>query len=100
MIDNPARTRSARNRLSAPSGLALFQRNGERRSGGSDSGRISQPYSALAKLKAAATQNGSRGAMPPGRPPIAGPRINPAPNPAPLLPNTAGRFSGGVTSAL
>ena len=41
--DSPASTRLERSRCSAPSGLALFQRNGERRSGGSDSGRISKP---------------------------------------------------------
>jgi hypothetical protein len=54
----------------------------------------------LAKLKPAATQNGSRGSMPPSSPPIAGPRMNPAPNAAPILPNIVARRSGGVTSAM
>jgi hypothetical protein len=60
---------------------------------------MKKPYSVLAKLKPAATQNGSRGSERPSRPPIAGPRMKPAPKATPTLPNTAARFSGGVMSA-
>src|SRR4030088_1948806 len=77
--ERPASTLFDRSSFNAPTGLALRQRNGPRRSFGSDSGRISRPYRVLAKLKPAATQNGSRGSMPPSRPPSAGPRMNPPP---------------------
>ena len=65
--------------LSEPTGLARFQANAMRRSGGSDSGSTNQPKAALIRQAAADTQNGRRGSKPPSRPPIAGPSTKPRP---------------------
>ena len=84
----------------APIGLARRQWNGERRSGGSDSGRMKNPYAAFARLSAAAPQNGARRLTSPSRPPAAGPTMKPTPKATPRSPNLAARSSGGVTSAM
>jgi len=69
----PSNCGCARNRSSEPSGLARRQEKLARRSGGSDSGSTKSPYSVLAKLSAAAIQNGRRGSTLPASPPSAGP---------------------------
>src|SRR5262245_62254997 len=66
-----------RNRANEPMGLARRQAKPLRWSGASDSGSTKKPYAALARLKAAATQNGSRGSSAPNTPPSAGPRMKP-----------------------
>src|SRR2546422_1026355 len=89
----------ARTKASAPFGFAVWGRNGARRSGGSDSGRMKAPYAKFAKLSTAAAQNGVRRSIVPRAPPAAGPRMKPIPNATPSVPKRAARRSGGVTSA-
>jgi len=97
--DRPARIRLERSKCKAPIGLAAFQRNGARRSGGSDS--ADQP-AVEGVRKAQARRNPERQTRVHAaeQTPTAGPRMKPAPNAAPILPNTAARRSGGVTSAM
>jgi hypothetical protein len=97
---SPRRVGCEPSKLNEPSGLARRQARSARFSGGRDSGSTSSPYSALAKLSPAATQNGKRGFTAPSSPPSAGPSTNPSPNAAPSSPNPAARFSGGATSAM
>src|SRR5277367_2326993 len=87
-----------RSSVSAPSGFAICHADFARFSFGNDSGKMKNPYSAFAKLKPAAAQNGARKLICPRNPPTAGPTTNPNPNTAPTRPKLLARFSGAVTS--
>jgi len=90
-----------RSSFSEPNGCALCSSmRAVRRSFGSDSGRMKQPYRKLHSARPAATQNGSRSAMPPRKPPTPGPMMKPSPNALPRMPNAAARFSFGTMSAM
>ena len=66
--------------MSEPKGFARARRNGDRRSGGSDSGSTNRPSAAFRSASAPATK--------------------PNPDAAPTNPNKPARFTGGVTSAM
>ena len=72
----PTRARTVADATAAsakdPIGLAAFHRNGERLAGGSDSGRMKNPYAEFARLRIAAPQNGALSEMPASSPPSAG----------------------------
>src|SRR5260370_34732956 len=92
-VARPKSCRCERRRVREPSGFAMCQADLERRSFGRDSGRTNKPYMALARLSAAAAQNGKRRLMLPRNPPTAGPMMNPMPKEAAREPNRLALFS-------
>src|SRR2546427_9756705 len=82
-----------------PMGFAFRRETGLLCSRGSDSGRTTSPYAALAGERAAAPQNGNRGPIPANNPPTRGPMMNPTPQIEPIIPYAPARFSPGVVSA-